>query len=261
MNNILKINRMIVLLIIFFILTGGEAFAGEITVPPVPDIPSIEFNFNNGASQNGDSMVQLLILLTVIALAPSILIMMTSFTRIIIALHFLRSALGTQQMPPNQVLIGLALILTMFVMGPVFSEINEAAFEPYSKGEITQETALELGMGPIRKFMFAQTDEKDMALFLELSGEVYQAIDDIPSSVLIPAFILGELTKGFIFGVIVYIPFIVVDMVVASVLMAMGMMMLPPAMISMPFKILIFVLAGGFNIVIENLVKTFKMVL
>ncbi len=255
MKFIQKIKRIFALSVCFCFFFQVKIFAGNIDAPIVP---SVDVNINGGAGAN--SNVQLLLLLTLISLIPSVLIMMTSFTRIIISLHFLRSALGTQQMPPNQVMIGIALILTFFIMGPIFSEINETAFTPYSKGTISQESALEIGMRPIRKFMFNQVEEKDMALFLELSGETFKTKDEIPNRILVPAFIVGELTKGFIFGVVVYIPFIVIDMVVASVLMAMGMMMLPPAMISMPFKIMVFILAGGFSSIIENLVKTFRMV-
>jgi len=205
------------------------------------------------------TLMQLLIMISVISLAPSLLIMLTSFTRIIISLQFLRSALGTQQMPPNQVLVGLALFLTLFLMGPIFSEINENAVKPFSKGELTAEQALDTGMEPLRVFMRSQAEDKDIALFMELSGQVFEEPEDIPDRVLIPAFMLGELTKGFKVGFIIYLPFIVIDMIVASVLMAMGMMMLPPVMISLPFKILLFIMSGGWSFMIESLVRTFRM--
>jgi flagellar biosynthetic protein FliP len=173
-------------------------------------------------------------------------------------LHFLRSALGTQQMPPNQVLIGLALFLTFFIMSPTLSTINETAVQPFAAGQITQEEAIETGLKPLRSFMIRQVEKKDLALFASLANETYETPEDIPNTVLIPSFILGEVSKGFRFGFFIYMPFIVVDMVVSSTLMAMGMMMLPPAMISLPFKVLLFVMVDGWNLVIEYLVKTFK---
>ena len=224
---------------------------------PLPNINVSIGNQNEDGEATGSSSVQLLLLMTVISLAPSILIMMTCFTRITIVLHFVRSALGTQQMPPNQVLVGLALILTWFIMGPVFTQVNETAIQPYSTGQISQRQFVENAMVPIREFMFEQADEKDVALFVSLSGDEYASIDEIPNMVIVPAFILGEITKGFTYGFFIYIPFIIIDMVVASVLMAMGMMMLPPAMISLPFKILLFVLADGWSYIIEVLVRTF----
>ena len=208
--------------------------------------------------ENMASVLQMLALLTVISLAPSILIMLTSFTRIIIVLHFTRAALNTQTVPPNQVLVGLALFLTFFIMAPTFSSVYQNAVKPLAAGEITSEEAFEVGMAPIREFMFGQTREKDLKMFLEISGtQDVQTQDDIPTSVLIPSFITSELRTAFIIGFVIYIPFIVIDMVVASTLMSMGMMMLPPTTISMPFKILLFIIADGWNLVIGNLVKTF----
>ena len=201
----------------------------------------------------------MLLVLTVLALAPSILIMMTSFTRIIVVLHFVRSALGTQTTPPNQVLIGLALFLTLFIMSPVISEINTECVQPFEQGQITQEEALNAGLKPIRTFMFKQTNRSDIKLFLEIQGKDIEikSEDDIPTMVLLPAFMISELRTAFIIGFLIYLPFIVIDMVVASTLMSMGMMMLPPTTISMPFKILLFVLADGWNLVIGQVVKTF----
>lgn len=201
--------------------------------------------------------VRILLVITILALAPSILIMLTSFTRIIIVLHFVRSAIGTQTSPPNQILIGLALFLTFFIMWPTFTQINENAITPLDNGEITQEEALDRAVEPIRNFMYGQTQEKDLKLFCEISDTTYEDYDDIPFVVLVPSFILSELRAAFIIGVVIYIPFIVIDMVVSSVLMSMGMMMLPPTTISLPFKILLFVLADGWNLVIGGLVKTF----
>ena len=208
--------------------------------------------------ENMASVLQMLAVLTVISLAPSILIMLTSFTRIIIVLHFTRAALNTQTAPPNQILVGLALFLTFFIMAPTFNSVYNDAIKPLSAGEITSEEAFEIGMKPIRNFMFNQTSEKDLKMFLEIAGtENVQTEDDIPTTVLIPSFIVSELRTAFIIGFVIYIPFIVIDMVVASTLMSMGMMMLPPTTISMPFKILLFVIADGWNLVIGNLVKTF----
>ncbi len=201
--------------------------------------------------------IRILLILTILSLLPSILLMLTSFTRIVVVLHFLRAAVGTQSSPPNQVLIGLALFLTLFIMQPVFSDINENAIKPFDAGEITQEQALEIGSEPIRNYMNGQVQTKDIDLFVQISGESYESYEEVPFSVLIPSYIISELRTAFIIGFLVYIPFIVIDMVVASVLMSMGMMMLPPTTISLPFKILLFVLADGWNLVIGSLVKTF----
>jgi flagellar biosynthetic protein FliP len=203
--------------------------------------------------------LQMLLVITVISLAPSIVVMMTSFTRIIVVLHFLRTALGTQSTPPNNVLIGLALFLTLFIMSPTLERINEEAIQPLSNGEITQEEGLKACMEPLRDFMFSNmSDTKDINFFLDMAKiDDVEELEDVPNSVLIPAFILSELRKSFIMGFLIYIPFIVIDMVVASTLMAMGMMMLPPTTISMPFKILLFVMADGWNLVIGQVVQSF----
>ncbi len=203
--------------------------------------------------------LRILIILTLIGLAPILLIMLTSFTRIIIVLHFTRTALNTQTAPPNQVLLGLALFLTIYIMAPVFAQIYNDAIQPLDEGKITQEEALEAGLAPLREFMYGQTQVKDTATLMEIAGHEWDGVtaDDVPTSVLIPSFILSELRTAFIIGFVIYIPFLVIDMVVASILMSMGMMMLPPTTISMPFKILLFVLADGWNLIIVNLVKTF----
>ncbi len=216
---------------------------------------SIIYNNNEGQLS---SNIRILLVLTVIALVPSILVMLTSFTRIVVVLHFLRQAIGTQTAPPNQVMIGLALFLTVFIMQPVFTQINDTAIKPFDEGQITQEQAIEIGQKPLREFMYAQTQTKDINMFLEINGiESVESYDDVDMTILIPAFILSELRTAFIIGFLIYIPFIVIDMVVASTLMSMGMMMLPPTTISMPFKILLFILADGWNLVISSLVKTF----
>ena len=214
----------------------------------------IIYNNDNGSIS---TPIRMLLVLTVLSLAPSILIMFTSFTRIIIVLHFIRTAIGTQTSPPNQVIVGLALFLTMFIMWPTFTSVYDNAIKPLDEGTITQEEALEAAEEPFREFMYGQTQTKDLALFVDMSGETYESYDEVPFTTLVPAFILSELRTAFILGFLIYIPFIVIDMVVASVLMSMGMMMLPPTTISLPFKILLFILADGWNLVIGNLVKTF----
>jgi flagellar biosynthetic protein FliP len=219
----------------------------------------LEFRLNTDEDEDSLSgTLQILLVLTVITLAPSILIMLTSFTRIIIVLHFVRSALGTQTTPPNQILIGLALFLTFFIMSPVITQINANAVMPLSKGEISSEEAFDAGVAPIRTFMLEQTNVKDLRLFMDIAGiTTVDTVDEIPITVVIPSFIISELRQAFIIGFLIYIPFIVIDMVVASTLMSMGMMMLPPTMISMPFKILLFIIADGWSLIIEGLVKTF----
>ena len=214
----------------------------------------IIYNNDNGSIS---TPIRMLLVLTVLSLAPSILIMFTSFTRIIIVLHFIRTAIGTQTSPPNQVIVGLALFLTMFIMWPTFTSVYDNAIKPLDEGTITQEEALEAAEEPFREFMYGQTQTKDLALFVDMSGETYESYDEVPFTTLVPAFILSELRTAFILGFLIYIPFIVIDMVVSSVLMSMGMMMLPPTTISLPFKILLFILADGWNLVIGNLVKTF----
>ena len=205
---------------------------------------TVTYNTNNG--------------LTAIAVAPLIILMMTSFTRILIVLHFTRAALGTQTAPPNQIMIGLALILTYFIMQPTIHTIYTEAILPFENYEMDQEEALEKAVQPLREFMYPETMTRDVQLFMDISGTEWDGrLDSIPTSVLIPAFMISELRTSFTIGFMLYIPFLVIDMVVASTLMAMGMMMLPPTAISMPFKILLFVLADGWNLVIGNLVKTF----
>ncbi|MCR5793230.1 MAG: flagellar type III secretion system pore protein FliP [Lachnospiraceae bacterium] len=212
----------------------------------------------NEGSTSLSSTLQILLMLTVLSLAPSILIMLTSFTRIIIVLHFVRSAIGMQTTPPNQILIGLALFLTFFIMTPTFNQIYKDAVVPLSKGEIKQEEAINKGMEPLRDFMFSQTNTKDIKLFMEISGtKSVEKVEDIPTTTLIPAFIISELRKAFTIGFLIYLPFLIMDMVVASTLMSMGMMMLPPTTISMPFKILLFIMVDGWNLVIGEVVKTF----
>lgn len=203
--------------------------------------------------------LQILLLLTVLSLAPAILVMMTSFTRIVIVLGFVRTALATNQTPPNQVIIGLALFLTAFVMAPTFQSVNEEAIQPLLANEIEASEALERGLVPIRNFMFQNTRESDLALFLELSGTPQpHTMDDVPTVVLIPAFIISELKTAFQLGFVLFIPFLVIDMIVASTLMSMGMLMLPPVMISLPFKILLFVMVDGWNLLTRSLLVGYQ---
>ena len=223
------------------------------------ELPNI--NLQVGGEDNPDALfttLQLIVLLTVLSLAPAIVILLTSFTRIIVVLSFLRSSLATNQMPPNQILIGLALFLTFFVMAPTLQEVNREALQPLLQGEISQEVAYTSGMAPLRTFMFEQTREKDLALFVKMAQmERPRNFEDIPNYVLIPSFIISELKTAFQIGFIIFIPFLIIDMVVASSLMSMGMMMLPPMMISLPFKILLFVLVDGWNLVIQSLIQSF----
>ncbi len=218
---------------------------------------NLNITYRDGEGNLSGSL-RILIILTLITLAPTLIIMLTSFTRILIVLHFTRAALGTQTAPPNQVLLGLTLFLTFFIMSPTIAQINTTAYQPFEAGEISQQEFFENAMDPIREFMYKQTKTKDVKLFLEIADmEEVSELDDIPNMVLIPSFLISELRTAFIIGFLIYVPFIVIDMVVASTLMSMGMMMLPPTTISMPFKILLFVLADGWNLVIGNLVKTF----
>ncbi|WP_210363830.1 flagellar type III secretion system pore protein FliP [Bacillus sp. REN3] len=214
--------------------------------------------FNSSAPENVSTSVKLMLLLTVLSLAPSILILMTSFTRIVIVLSFVRTALATQQMPPNQVLIGLSLFLTFFVMAPTFQEVNEQALTPLFNEEINLEQAYDKASIPFKEFMSAHTRQKDLALFLEYSkAEAPKSVEDIPMTALVPAFAISEIKTAFQIGFMIFIPFLVIDMVVASVLMSMGMMMLPPVMISLPFKILLFVMVDGWYLVVKSLLQSF----
>jgi len=222
-------------------------------------LPSVNLGFKSTENPNEIvNTVKIILLLTVLTLAPAILIMMTSFTRIIIVLSFLRQAMGTQQMPPNQLLVGLALFLTMFIMAPAFKTINEEAVQPFLKSQISQDEAIDKALSPLRFFMFNQTRDSDLSLFVQMSKmEKPKTRADVPTMVLIPAFILSELKTAFQIGFIIFLPFLVIDMVTASVLMAMGMMMLPPVIISLPFKIMLFVFVDGWTLLVGSLVKSF----
>lgn len=252
-----QIKCIIAILSLFLVISF---LSPSITFAQDTAIPGVSIQINGDQNQGTNATLQLIFIMLIIALVPTILLMMTCFTRIIIVLHFLRSAMATQQMPPNQILIGLALVLTFFLMGPSLQQVNETALKPLSEGTINQEVALKNTMVPFREFMFRQVDNGELALFTEISGrqEAYANDDEIPNSVLIPAFVLTELKKGFIIGFVIYVPFIVIDMIVASTLMAMGMMMLPPSMISLPFKILFFLMVDGWQLVIGSLMQTFR---
>lgn len=225
-------------------------------------LPSLQVGVEGADGQGDISLaMQLLFLLTVLSLAPSILLMLTSFTRIIIVLSFIGRALSLQGMPPRQVLVSLAIFITFFVMAPTAMQINDQAVQPYMEGDIGQVEALKAASGPLRVFMFKNTYHSDLGFFLEASHlEKPETRRDVPFWVLVPAFMLSEVKKAFIMGVLIFIPFVVIDMVVASVLMSMGMMMLPPVMISLPFKILLFVLVDGWSVITESLVKTYGVI-
>ncbi|WP_243141172.1 flagellar type III secretion system pore protein FliP [Alkaliphilus pronyensis] len=248
-------------LILVFVVVAIFTFSSiEVNAQPEFTIPRIGLSVEEAETpQQVTTSLQILFLLTILSLAPAILIMMTGFTRIIIVLSFLRNAIATQQTPPTQVLIGLALFLTFFIMSPIAVEINETAVQPYLAEEISDAEAIENAMKPLREFMFRQTREKDLALFMEIANEGTPAsLEDIPTLTLIPAFIISELKTAFQLGFVLFIPFIVIDMVVASTLMSMGMMMLPPAMISLPFKLLLFIMVDGWNVIIKSLVTGFN---
>ena len=270
-----KIISMLLIMLVFVCMAGvcrQKIFATGILDAVTMDEPTEEdSSSDNEDTRNlisigiaaGDgsdlaSVLQMLLVLTVISLAPSILIMLTSFTRIIIVLHFIRTAVGTQTVPPNQVMTGLALFLTFFIMAPTFNQINEEAIQPLANNEITAEEAFERGIVPLRDFMIRQTPDKDIKTFVDLAQlEDIEDYDDIPLTVIIPSFIISELRIAFTIGFLIYLPFIVIDMVVASTLMSMGMMMLAPTIISLPFKVLLFVMIDGWNLVIKSLVTTF----
>jgi flagellar biosynthetic protein FliP len=239
------------LILVFSLLLSGCATASAPGVTLTIDPQSPE-------PKQVTSGVQLLVLMTVLSLAPAVLILATSFTRIVIVLSMLRSAIGTPSVPPNQVIIGLALLLTFFIMAPVYKQIDETAIQPYLNETIDQETAWNLGQKPIRAFMFAQTREKDIQLFLDLGHEAQPAtLDDIPTLSLFPAFVISELRTAFTMGFVIYIPFLVIDLVVSSILLSMGMMMLPPSLVSLPFKLLLFVMVDGWYLIVRSLVLSF----
>lgn len=250
------------LLLLMFLLFAVCPMAQAAPAPTQPTLPIPALNLGVGTATGPQDVVlslQIVALITVLSMAPAILLMLTSFTRILVVLGFIRSALGLQQTPPNQVITSLALFLTFFTMTPIWNQIYNQALAPYLQGGIPAETAWERTVQPLRTFMFKQTREKELSLMIRLSKEERpQNQNDVPTMVLIPAYVLSELKTAFQMGVVLYIPFIVVDMIVASILMSMGMMMLPPSMISLPFKILLFVMADGWNLIVASLVTSFN---
>ncbi|MCW3792183.1 MULTISPECIES: flagellar type III secretion system pore protein FliP [Paenibacillus] len=238
----------------------GLISLASVTVAFAEPIPNIDIQIGNGdGGTPSTSSLSIILLITVLSIAPAMLVLMTSFTRIVIVLGFVRTSLGTQQMPPNQVLVGLALFLTLFIMSPTLSSINQVALQPYLQGELTQTEALEKAADPIKKFMFTHTREKDLLLFMKYNQtEQPNTYQDIPITVMVPAYVISELKTAFQMGFMIFIPFLVIDIVVASTLMAMGMMMLPPVMISLPFKILLFVLVDGWYLVVKSLLLSFN---
>ncbi len=241
-------------------VAAGIVLAFANVADAAPLIPSI--NVDVGTSENPQelsSTLQVIGILTVFTIAPGILIMTTSFVRIIVVIGFLRNALATQNVPPNQVILGLAMFMTFYIMAPYWSQANEQGIQPFLAGEISQEEAIEKTIEPIREFMFKQTRESDLALFVNLSdAERPETQDDVSTFTLIPAFMISELKTGFQIGFMIYVPFIVIDMIVATTLMSMGMMMLPPVMISLPFKILLFVMIDGWHLLINSLIVSFR---
>jgi len=250
-----RLRRVAIMGAVLAFVLAGVALAQE----PGIVIPRVGIELGRAETpQQVSTTLQLLFLLTVLSLAPAILVMVTSFTRIIVVLGLLRQALGTQQMPPNQVLVGLALFLTFFVMAPTYTDVNQKALQPYLKKKVSHQEAFDRALVPIREFMFKQTREKDLGLFVHLSKTpLPKGPEDVPTHVLIPAFMISELKTAFQIGFVIFIPFLIIDMVIASALMSMGMLMLPPIFISLPFKIILFVLADGWFLVVGSLVRSF----
>lgn len=240
---------------LLLVITPSLAFAADISVP------GIDISFSNAKDNNQQIATALKILLglTVLSLAPAILVVMTSFTRIIVVLAILRHAFGMQQTPPNTVLISLALFLTLFNMSPVFKEINQHAFQPFMDGKVSTQAAIDAGMAPMREFMLRQTRENDLALMINLAKEsMPKSVDEVSALMLIPAFMLSELKTAFQIGFVIFLPFLLIDIVIASILMSMGMLMVPPMMISLPIKILMFVLIDGWALVVNSLLSSFN---
>ena len=244
----------VVLITFMLLIVLGNIAEAQMTLPRV----SVQVDESEDAKDLSVTL-QILLLLTVLTLAPSILIMLTGFIRIAVVFSFLRQAIGTHQMPPNQLIVGLALILTVFVMAPTIKQVNDTALQPYLKNEISQQEAYDKGIQPIREFMLKQVREQDLALFVSLSGiDKPESPADLPTYLIIPGFVISELRIAFQISFILFIPFLIIDMVVASVLMSMGMLMLPPIMVSLPFKILLFVLVDGWYLIVKSLVSSFN---
>lgn len=254
-NRLMRYTLVLLVTILFALLITADMANSQVSIT----LPKVEIGNKSAGGANLSTGIQVLLLMTALSLAPAFLLMMTSFTRIIVVLSLIRSALSIQQTPPNQVLIGMALFLTFFVMAPTWKTINSDAINPYMAGKITYKDAIDKGAKPIREFMFRQTKGKDLALMVQMAKMSKPRNEsDIPTHVLIPAFIISELNTAFKIGFMLFIPFIVIDMVISSILMSMGMMMLPPVMISLPFKILLFVLADGWQLIVKSLVMGFS---
>jgi len=240
---------------LFFVLNNDISAQQNQTIP----LPKIGIDIGTADSPEDISVtLQILLLMTVLSLAPSLMIMTTAYLRLIIVFHFLKSALGTQQMPPSQLLAGIALFLTFFIMAPTWTKVNDDALQPLMNGELTIDEAYDKGVVPIRDFMFSNVRDEDLALFIDIAEIDQPEIrKDLPTYIILPAFALSELRAGFIIGFFLFIPFIMVDMIVASILLSMGMMMIPPMMISLPFKILLFILIDGWSLVIGSVVRSF----
>jgi len=247
--------KMLVAVIVLCLLCAGMAMAQDKVLP----LPKVSIEVGKSAKPEDVSVtLQILFLMTILSLAPAILILTTAFTRIVVVLHFLRQAMGTQQVPPSQVLIGLAMFLTFFVMAPTWSRVNTDALQPYLDKKMSLEQAYEKGVVPVREFMLRQTREEDLALFVKLANvDKPKNRDDVPLHALVPAFAISELRIGFQIGFLLFIPFLVIDMVISSILLSMGMMMLPPVLISMPFKILLFILVDGWHLIVRSLLESF----
>jgi flagellar biosynthetic protein FliP len=251
----MSIKRLTFLLVILLVLLPAVSALAQSAA-----LPNISLNIGGAADQSrASTVVQLLFIITILSLAPAILMMLTSFTRIVVVLSLVRHALGTQQMPPNQIIIGLALFLTFFIMSPVWQQVNNDALKPYYEERITGEEALAMASTPIKGFMLKQTREKDLALFITISKEKRpEKPEDISLFVLIPAFVISELKTAFQIGFLIYLPFFIIDIVIASILLSMGMMMLPPIMISLPFKLLLFVLVDGWYLIVGSLARSYQ---
>lgn len=254
MKSVLFIRRWWPVALLLFVV--GSAFAQQ--APSMP-LPKVTFGVEKAQGVEDVSVtLELVALLTILSLAPSIIIMMTAFTRIVIVLNFVKKALGTTDAPPNQMVMGLSLFLTFFVMAPTFNRVNDEAIQPYLAKEIDYQTGIDRAVKPVREFMLRQTSEHDLALFVRASRQANpRTIDDLSLSIIIPAFIISELKTAFIIGFLIYIPFLVIDMAVASILMSMGMMMLPPVMVSMPFKLILFVMVDGWSLIVQQLLLSF----
>jgi flagellar biosynthetic protein FliP len=249
--------------VILIILIGISLFADPVYAQQKTTVPIPKIGINIGTADNPQDVsvtLQLLLLLTILSLAPAIMLMTTSFLRLIIVLNFLRNALGTQQMPPTQLLAGMAIFITFFIMAPTWNKINNDALKPYMDGKITLDSAYNKGIEPLREFMFKNTRDEDLELFVGLANlPKPNTRADLPTYVLIPSFVLSELRAGFVIGFFLFLPFLMVDLIVSSVLMSMGMMMLPPMMVSLPFKILLFILVDGWNLIVGSLIRSFNL--